>query len=80
MPSVSSCARGLLRPGGLRPATCNSPEPTIKQIVDAVSEERIGATMRKLESFGTRYVLSEQDSPTHGIGAAQRWILDEFKL
>ena len=53
--------------------------PTIKQIVDAVSEDRIGATMRKLESFGTRYILSEQDSPTHGIGAAQRWILDEFK-
>ena len=53
--------------------------PTIKQIVDAVSEDRIGATMKKLESFGTRYILSEQDSPTHGIGAAQRWILDEFK-
>ena len=53
--------------------------PTIKQIVDKVSEERIAATMKKLEGFGTRYVLSEQDSPTHGIGGAGRWILDEFK-
>lgn len=35
--------------------------------------------MRKLEGFGTRYVLSEQDNPTHGIGAAQRWLVDEFK-
>ena len=53
--------------------------PAIKQIVDAVSEDRLGATMKRLEAFGTRYVLSEQDSPTHGIGAAQRWIFDEFK-
>ena len=53
--------------------------PTIKQIVDQVSEERIGAIMKKLESFGTRYVGSEQDSDTHGIGGAQRWILSEFQ-
>jgi hypothetical protein len=53
--------------------------PIIKRIVDTVSEDRIGATMKKLESFGTRYILSEQDSPNHGIGAAQRWIFDEFK-
>jgi hypothetical protein len=53
--------------------------PTIKQIVDAVSEERIGATMKTLGEFGTRYILSEQDNPTHGIGAAERWICDEFK-
>ena len=52
--------------------------PAVTKIVDAVSEERIGATMKKLEAFGTRYVLSEQDSPTHGIGAAERWIFDEF--
>ncbi|MDR3703597.1 MAG: M20/M25/M40 family metallo-hydrolase [Candidatus Sulfopaludibacter sp.] len=53
--------------------------PTIKQIVDQVSEERIGAIMKRLESFGTRYVGSEQDSETHGIGGAQRWILSEFQ-
>jgi hypothetical protein len=53
--------------------------PAVKQIVDSVSEERIGATMKKLEGFGSRYILSEQDDPTHGIGAAQRWILEEFK-
>lgn len=53
--------------------------PTVRQIVDAVSEERIGATMKRLGEFGTRYILSEQDNPTHGIGAAQRWIVDQFK-
>ena len=53
--------------------------PTVKQIVDAISEDRIAATLRKLQGFGTRYVLSPQDDPTHGIGAAKRWIHDEFE-
>jgi Peptidase family M28 len=52
--------------------------PAITQIVDAISEQRIAATLKKLESFGTRYVLSAQDDPAHGIGAAKRWIHDEL--
>jgi hypothetical protein len=53
--------------------------PLISKVVEEVSEERIAATMKKLESFGTRYVLSEKDNPTHGIGGAQRWIFEQFK-
>ena len=53
--------------------------PAVKKIVDEVSEERIGAIMKKLEGFGTRYVGSEKDNPVHGIGGAQNWILSEFK-
>jgi hypothetical protein len=53
--------------------------PLISKVVDGVSEERISAIMKKLESFGTRYVLSEKDNPNHGIGAAQHWIFDQFK-
>jgi hypothetical protein len=53
--------------------------PTVKQIVDSISEERIAAILKKLEDFGTRYVLSSQDDSLHGIGAAKRWIHDEFK-
>jgi hypothetical protein len=53
--------------------------PAVKQIVDAVSEERIAATLKKLEAFGTRYILSAQDDPAHGIGAAKRWIHDELQ-
>jgi hypothetical protein len=52
--------------------------PEVKQMVDAVSEERMAATLKKLEGFGTRYVLSSQDDPVHGIGAAKRWIHDEL--
>jgi hypothetical protein len=53
--------------------------PTVRQIVDSVSQERIGATLNKLEGFGTRYILSSQDDPAHGIGAAKRWIHDELQ-
>jgi len=52
--------------------------PTVKQLVDSISQERIAATSQKLEGFGTRYVLSAQDDPIHGIGAAKRWIHDEL--
>ena len=34
---------------------------------------------QKLEGFGTRYILSAQDDPVHGIGAAKRWIHDELQ-
>ena len=64
------------------PARPQQPEtrlnPTVKQIVDAISEDRIAAILKKLEGFGTRYVLSPQDDPARGIGAAKRWIRDEL--
>jgi hypothetical protein len=53
--------------------------PMVKKIVEEVSEERIGAIMKHLGEYGTRYVASEQDNPTHGIGAASHWISDQFK-
>jgi len=53
--------------------------PAVRRIVDEVSEERVGAIMKKLESFGTRYVASEQANPAHGIGGAQGWIAGEFR-
>src|SRR6266852_1317144 len=53
--------------------------PGVKQIVAAISEERIAATLRKLESFGTRHTLSPQDDPAQGIGAAMRWLHDQFQ-
>jgi hypothetical protein len=64
------------------PALFAQPEtrlnPTIQKMVDSISEERMAGTLRKLEGFGTRYILSAQDDPSHGIGAAKRWIHDEL--
>jgi len=60
-------------------AQMKSVNPTVQKIVDSVSQERITEILKKLESFQTRGLFSEQDNPTRGIGAARRWILDQFK-
>src|SRR5260370_20080511 len=53
--------------------------PTVKKVVESVSEERISEILKKIEVFETRNIFSEDDSPTRGIGAARRWIADQFK-
>jgi hypothetical protein len=53
-------------------------DPRISRLVGAVSEERLAATLRKLETFGTRNTLSSVDTPGRGIGAARQWIFDEM--
>jgi hypothetical protein len=47
--------------------------------VAAVSADRIEADIRTLAGFGTRHTLSETESDTRGIGAARRWIFEEFE-
>jgi hypothetical protein len=54
-------------------------DPRVVKLVQAVSEERLAAILKKLESFGTRNTLSSADKPDRGIGAARQWILDEMK-
>ncbi len=51
--------------GGLNPA--------VEQVVGAVSEERLAATLKKLESFGTRNTMSP------GAVEARQWLADQFK-
>jgi hypothetical protein len=54
-------------------------DPRIVKLVGSVSEERLGAILKKLESFETRSTLASTTSTTRGIGAAREWILDEMK-
>jgi hypothetical protein len=54
-------------------------DPRIVALVAAISPDRLGATLKKLESFETRSSLSSTTSTTRGIGAARQWILDEMK-
>ncbi|HVW87257.1 MAG TPA: M20/M25/M40 family metallo-hydrolase, partial [Bryobacteraceae bacterium] len=59
--------------------TAGKPDPVIQKIVSDISRDRIAETMKKLESFGTRGDFSDTESPTRGIGAARRWIYDQFR-
>jgi Peptidase family M28 len=50
----------------------------IKKMVSEVQSESLQKTINKLVSFGTRHTLSDQKNPTRGIGAAQKWVKEEF--
>ena len=51
----------------------------VVKLVASVSEERLGAILKRLESFETRSTLSSTNSSTRGIGAAREWILNEMR-
>jgi putative aminopeptidase FrvX len=78
MTRITLCAL-LLASGARAQAPETRLNPAVKQMVDAISQERVAATMRKLESFGTRHTMSSDDDPARGIGAARRWIFSEFQ-
>ena len=44
-----------------------------------VSSQRIESDIRRLAAFGTRHTLSDTLSEERGIGAARRWIYDQFR-
>ncbi|MDB4301053.1 M28 family metallopeptidase [Flavobacteriaceae bacterium] len=48
-------------------------------IINKISSERIENDIRKLANFGTRHTLSDTLSEKRGIGAARRWIKNEFE-
>ena len=54
-------------------------DPRIQKVLADVSPEQLQATVEKLASFGTRHLLSSQDDPARGIGAAAQWIADQFR-
>lgn len=58
---------------------CNAQtDARIYEIIDKVSEERIKKDIIKLANFGTRNTFSDTISNKRGIGAARRWIKNEF--
>ena len=50
----------------------------IYDIINAVSSERLKSDITTLANFGTRNTFSDTVSDTRGIGAARRWIKNEF--
>jgi hypothetical protein len=72
---VSFTGSAAIAQGSARP----SADPRIEAMVKSVSPDRLRTLVTKLASFGTRWTLSDTLSSTRGIGAARRWIYDEFK-
>ena len=53
-------------------------DPDIEALMTGVSEQQLVAYVQTLENFGTRNTFSETQRDDVGIGAARRWIHDEF--
>lgn len=53
--------------------------PVLREIVNAVSADRLRAIDTKLVGFHTRQTLSDAKSDTAGIGAARRWVKAQFE-
>src|SRR2546422_2376720 len=77
--ALSVVLAGFSRVAHAQPAATSDLDPRIVTLVQSVSEERLAAILKKLESFGTRSTLSSPDKPDRGVGAARQWILDELK-
>ena len=77
--AVICVTSGSSRAANAQPAVPIDLDPRIIKLVQAVSEERLAAILKKLESFDTRNTLSSQNEPRRGIGAARQWIFDEMK-
>lgn len=54
-------------------------DPKVYTIIDSISAYRIEKDIRTLANFGTRNTFSDTISNTRGIGAARRWIKEEFE-
>ena len=52
--------------------------PLLYDIAAAPSTDNLRRDVTRLVGFGTRHTLSDTLSDTRGIGAARRWIFDEF--
>src|SRR5262245_23189945 len=53
--------------------------PLPAEVAREVSAERAKADVEKLASFGTRHTLSDTESDSRGIGAARRWLKQQFE-
>jgi hypothetical protein len=58
--------------------TVGRPDPVIRKMLSEISRDRIADTMQKLASFETRGNFSDRNQKDRGIGAARRWIFDQF--
>lgn len=83
---VSTCARSLMFLAV--PVTSYAADdlvvppgevPKLYTIAETISSERIYSDIETLVGFGTRHTLSDTKSKSEGIGAARRWIVEEFE-
>ena len=66
-------------PGPGRPPRPQPPDRELRRLLGELDQERIQATVIRLTEFGTRHTLSSQTDPVRGIGAATRWLFQQYQ-
>jgi hypothetical protein len=79
MPKIRSLLISLLLTTTAFAQVPPSEDLRLYDIAEAASAARIKADIESLVGFGTRHSLSETKSDTFGVGAARRWIRDQFE-
>lgn len=54
------------------------PSDAVGRVIERISPDRVLGDVKALVGFGTRHTMSETESDIRGIGAARRWLRDEF--
>ncbi len=54
-------------------------DPLVEKILSEMNPENIAHILRTMESFGTRHTQSDTVSDERGVGAARRWLLNEYR-
>jgi len=62
-----------------QPPAPPSEQAVLYQMAENVNAERIKQDVTRLVNFGTRHTLSDTKSNTRGIGAARRWLKQQFE-
>jgi hypothetical protein len=76
---IAALAAVIACAGSAAAQTQNGDQPLLRQVVGEVSQDRLHATIQRLVGFGTRHTLSDTRSNRRGIGAARRWVEQEFR-
>ncbi len=76
--AAAASLSGTLAARGAEPPAAPAEHALLHQIAAQVSADELKATVTRLVAFGTRSTLSDTASPTHGVGAARRWVKDRF--
>ncbi len=74
---LSGCAAAIAVLGTSSHVTAQT--PLVRGALQDVSPARLQSDVARLADFGTRHTLSETASETRGIGAARRWLRDQFQ-
>ncbi|RDV26603.1 peptidase M28 [Alteromonas aestuariivivens] len=70
---------GLIAPWLAFDAPAADHKSDLHDIQAQISAQRIEQDITALVNFGTRHTLSETESETRGIGAARRWVKQQFE-